>query len=44
MKISMQYKLLYGLFIIIGVNKMLDKKGADFDKLLENCRKTQECR
>ena len=39
MKTSVQYKLLYGLFKAIGVNKMLDKEGPDFDKLLKSCRK-----
>ena len=34
--------MLYGLFRTIGVNKMLDKEGADFDKLLENCREKQK--
>ena len=42
MKTSVQYKLLYGLFKAIGVNKMLDKEGPDFDKLLKSCRKKQE--
>ena len=32
---SIQYKMINGLFRAVGVNKMLDKKGADFDKLLE---------
>ncbi len=30
MKTSVQYKLLYGLFKAIGVNKMLDKEGPGF--------------
>jgi len=42
MKTSVQYKLLYGLFKAIGVNKMLDKEGHDFDKLLKSCRKKKE--
>ena len=42
MKTSIQYKLLYALFRTIGVNKMLDKKDADFDKLLESCRDKQK--
>ena len=42
MKTSVQYKLLYGLFKAIGVNKMFDKEGPDFDKLLKSCRKKQE--
>ena len=37
MKTSVQYILLYGLFKAIGVNKMLDKEGPDFDKLLKSC-------
>ena len=42
MKTSIQYKLLYELFRTIGVNKMLDKEDADFDKLLESCRDKQK--
>ena len=42
MKTSIQYKQLYALFRTIGVNKMLDKKDADFDKLLESCRDKQK--
>ena len=42
MKTSAQYKILYGLFKLIGANKMLDKKGTDFDKLLESCRQKQK--
>jgi len=33
---SIQAKMISGLFKLIGVNKMLDKQGADFEKLLEN--------
>lgn len=33
---GIQSKMVSGLFKIIGVNKMLDKKGSDFDKLLES--------
>lgn len=32
---SIQAKMVSGLFKLIGVNKMLDKQGADFEKLLE---------
>lgn len=39
---SIQYKMISGLFKVIGVNKMLDKEGADFDKLLENYKKKQK--
>ena len=31
-----------GLFKLIGVNKMLDKQGAEFDKLLEGYSKKQK--
>ena len=34
--------MISGLFKVIGVNKMLDKEGADFDKLLENYKKKQK--
>ena len=42
MKTSVQYKLLYGLFKAIGVNKMLDKEGPDFDKLQKKTGKAAE--
>lgn len=42
MKTSIQYKMLYRLFKTIGVNKMLDKDGTDFDKLLLSCREKQK--
>lgn len=33
---SLQYKMVSGLFKIMGVNKMLDKQGTEFDKLLSD--------
>ena len=39
---SIQYKMVSGLFKVIGVNKMLDKQGADFDKLLETYKGKQK--
>ena len=39
---SVQYKMISGLFKLIGVNKMLDKEGAEFDKLLDNYREKQK--
>ena len=39
---SIQYKLVSGLFKLIGVNKMLDKEGADFDKLLAAYQEKQK--
>lgn len=33
---SVRYKMISGLFKLIGVNTMLDKKGAEFEKLLED--------
>ncbi len=33
---SIQAKMISGLFKLIGVNRMLDKQGADFEKLLES--------
>lgn len=41
-KTSIQFKLVQGFFGILKVNKMLDKQGADFDKLLEKYAKEQE--
>lgn len=32
---SIQAKTISGLFNLIGVNRMLDKQGADFEKLLD---------
>lgn len=40
--LSTQAKMVSGLFKLMGVNKMLDKKGADFDKLLESYKKKQK--
>lgn len=39
---SIQARMVSGLFKLIGVNKMLDKQGAEFDKLLENYSKKQK--
>ena len=39
---SFQAKMISGLFKVIGVNKMLDKQGEDFDKLLETYKKKQQ--
>lgn len=39
---SIQYKMVSGLFKLIGVNKMLDKEGADFEKLLEDYKEKQK--
>lgn len=39
---SIQYKLVSGLFKLIGVNKILDKQGKDFDKLLESYKEKQK--
>ena len=36
------YCVLITLFKKIGVNKMLDKDGTDFDKLLLSCREKQK--
>ena len=33
---SIQAKMISGLFKLIGINRMLDKQGADFEKLLES--------
>ena len=33
---SIQAKMISGSFKLISVNKMLDKQGAEFDKMLEN--------
>ena len=38
---SIQAKMVSGLFKLIGVNKMLDKQGADFEKLLESYKEKQ---
>ena len=39
---SIRYNLLYGMFKLIGVNKMLDKEGEEFDKLLEKYSEKQK--
>lgn len=39
---SIQYNMISGLFKLMGVNEMLDKQGADFDKLLATYSKKQE--
>ena len=39
---SIQAKMVSGLFKLIGVNKMLDKQGEDFEKLLENYKEKQK--
>lgn len=39
---SFQYKMVRTLFRTIGVNKMLDKEGEDFQKLLDNYDKKQK--
>ena len=39
---SIQYKMVSGLFKLIGVNKMLDKQGKDFEKLLVDSARKQK--
>lgn len=39
---SVQAKMISGLFKLVGVNKMLDKQGADFEKLLESYKEKQK--
>ncbi|MBE7005409.1 MAG: alpha/beta hydrolase [Ruminococcaceae bacterium] len=39
---SIQCRMVSGLFKLIGVNKMLDKQGEEFEKLLESYRKKQK--
>lgn len=39
---SIQYKMVSGLFKLIGVNKMLDKQGKDFEKLLVDSVRKQK--
>ena len=41
-KISLQSRLVSGIFKLIGVNKMLDKQGPEFDILLEQCCERQK--
>ena len=42
MKTSKRYKAVYTLFKAIGVKKMLDKQGAEFDALLEEYKEKQK--
>ena len=39
---SFQYKMIETMFRLIGVNKMLDKQGEDFQKLLDDYDKKQK--
>ena len=39
---SIRYKLIETMFGVIGVNKMLDKQGADFEKLLKDYSEKQK--
>ena len=39
---SFRYKLLETMFGALGVNKMLDKQGADFEKLLADYSRKQK--
>lgn len=39
---SFQAKMVSGLFKMIGVNKMLDKDGEDFRKLLDKYKEKQK--
>ena len=39
---SIQAKMISGLFKLIGVNRMLDRQGADFEKLLESYKEKQK--
>lgn len=39
---SVQAKMISGLFKLVGVNKILDKQGADFEKLLESYKEKQK--
>ena len=39
---SVQAKMVSGLFKMLGVNKMLDKQGEEFDKLLEKFKEKQK--
>ena len=39
---SFQYKMISGMFKLIGVNKMLDKEGADFNRLLDSYKEKQK--
>lgn len=39
---SLQYKMISGMFKLIGVNKILDKEGTEFERLLENYKEKQK--
>lgn len=39
---SVRYRLLSGMFKLIGVNKMLDKQGAELEKLMDSYVKKQD--
>ena len=39
---SIQANIISGLFRLIGVNKMLDKQGEDFQKLLSSYEEKQK--
>lgn len=39
---SIRYNLLTGMFRLVGVNKMLDKKGTDLEKLMQSYVKKQD--
>lgn len=41
---SIQYKMVETLFRLLGVNKMLAKEGAAFDKLLASTQKNRKNR
>ncbi|MCR5232615.1 MAG: hypothetical protein K6E53_01720 [Lachnospiraceae bacterium] len=39
---SIQAEMISGMFKLIEVNKMLDKQGTDFEKLLESYKEKQK--
>lgn len=39
---SISYRLISGMFKVIGVNRMLDKKGAELEKLMQSYVKKQD--
>ena len=39
---SIRYKLISGMFKLIGVNKMLDKEGEEFENFLLTIRKSRK--
>lgn len=39
---SVRYKMVETLFKAIRVNKILDKQGEDFEKLLHSCKEKQK--